>query len=83
MHYTINPTLLLGGEYLKGSPSSAIDEFIESLRNNVCPQVIRLQNMTISNDQVRTLLDVLLTTYMYAVNLGIVELDRNSSTSLF
>ena len=71
------PSILLGGQYLKGSPPSAIDEFIDCLRNNVCPRVIRLQNINISNDQVRRLLDVLPSTYIYAINLGEVELDEH------
>jgi len=76
------PTLLLGGQYLKGSPSYAIDEFIDCLRHNVCPRVLRLQNINMSDAQVRTLLDVLPTTYIYAVNLGEVELDTRTRQHL-
>ena len=72
------PTILEGGCYLKGSPSYAIDEFIDSLRHNLGPRVLHLQNIAISNTQVRQLLDVLPSTYIYAVNLGEVELDATS-----
>ena len=44
------PPTLLGGMYLKGSPSHAIVEFIDSLLHNLVPRVLRLQNINISNE---------------------------------
>ena len=72
------PATLQGGIYLKGSPSYAIDEFIDSLRHNTLPCVLRLQNINISNTQIRNLFDVLPYTNIYAANIGEADLDGPS-----
>ena len=69
------PTTLQGGMHLKGSPSYAIDAFIDSLHHNTLPRVLRLQNVNISNTQIRTLFARLPTTNIYAINIGEVDLD--------
>jgi hypothetical protein len=69
------PTEIEGGTYLKGSHTYAIDEFIDCLKNNSSPRILRLQNINISDAQVRKLLDTLPSTYIYAMNLGEVDLD--------
>ena len=69
------PTTLQGGMHLKGSPSYAIDAFIDNLRHNTLPRVLRLQNVNISNTQIRTLFAILPSTNIYAINIGEVDLD--------
>jgi hypothetical protein len=76
------PSTLSGGMNLKGSPSHAIDEFIDSLRHNLLPRVLRLQNINISNIQIRRLLDILPSTNIYAVNIGEADLDKLSRQHL-
>ena len=73
---------LQGGMYLKGSPSYAIDEFIDSLRHNTLPRVLRLQTVKISNTQIRKLFDVLPYTNIYAANIGEADLDGPSRQHL-
>ena len=72
------PSTLQGGMHLKGSPSYAIDAFIDSLHHNTLPRVLRLQNVNISNTQIRTLFARLPTTNIYAINIGEVDLDDMS-----
>jgi hypothetical protein len=72
------PATLQGGMYLKGSPSYAIDEFINNLRHNLLPRVLRLQNINTSNTQIRNLLDVLPYTNIYAANIGEADHDGPS-----
>ena len=72
------PAVLRGGQNLKGAPPYAIDAFITSLRDTLSVRVLRLQNINFSNDQVRSLLDILPTTYVYALNIGEMELDRET-----
>jgi len=70
--------VLRGGQHLKGAPPYAIDAFVTSLRDNLCARVLRLQNINFSNDQVRSLLEILPTTYVYALNIGELELDKET-----
>ena len=72
------PAVLHGGQHLKGAPPHAIDAFVDSLCDNLCARVLRLQNINFSNDQVRSLLEILPTTYVYALNIGELELDRET-----
>ena len=72
------PAIQLGGQYLKGAPTYAIDAFITSLRDNLCARVLRQQNINFSNGQVRRLLDILPTTYIYVLNIGEMDLDRDT-----
>ena len=76
------PAKLQGGIDLEGSPSYAIDEFIDSLRHNNLPRVLRLQNINISNTQIRNLIDVLPYTNIYAANIGEADLDGPSRQHL-
>ena len=72
------PAVLRGGQHLKGAPPHAIDAFVNSLCDNLCARVLRLQNINFSNDQVRSLLEILPTTYVYALNIGELELDKET-----